>query len=88
MAAGDPWACERELLGRAGRQTHIVCSMAGWEDKVVSGSSDEIIRVWDAGTGAFVAALAGSPLVPSPRSSLGHGVGAGGARGSAAERIE
>ena len=55
MAAGAPWACERELLGHAG----VVRSLAGWEDKVASGSADGRIRVWDVGTGALDATLAG-----------------------------
>jgi WD40 repeat protein len=36
-----------------------VWSLAGWQDKVASGSSDGSIRVWDAGTGAHDATLAG-----------------------------
>ncbi len=55
MAAGAPWACERELLGRTGG----VWALAGWGDRLASGSSDGSMRVWDAGTGAIVAALAG-----------------------------
>ncbi len=55
MSTGAPWACERELLGHAGG----VCPLAGWRDKVASGSLDGSIRVWDAGTGALDATLAG-----------------------------
>ncbi len=34
-------------------------SLAGWQDKVASGSDDGSIRVWDVGTGALDATLAG-----------------------------
>jgi WD40 repeat protein len=54
MAAGAPWACERELLGHA----RLVWPLAGWLDKVASGSGDGSIRVWDTGTGALYATLA------------------------------
>ena len=37
----------------------VLCSLAGWQDKVASGSSDGSIRVWDVGTGAHDATLAG-----------------------------
>ncbi len=50
------WPCrERRLLGHTG----WVRSLAGWRDKVASGSSDGSIRVWDVGTGAHDATLAG-----------------------------
>jgi WD40 repeat protein len=50
-----PWICERSLLGSIGP----VWSLAGWQDKVASGSFDGGIRVWDVGTGAHDATLAG-----------------------------
>jgi WD40 repeat protein len=34
-------------------------SLAGWQDKVASGSGDKSIRVWDVATGAHDATLAG-----------------------------
>jgi WD40 repeat protein len=46
---------ERSLLGHRG----LVWSLAGWQDKVASGSSDGSIRVWDVGTGAHDATLTG-----------------------------
>jgi hypothetical protein len=56
-AAGALWVWERRLPGhRSG-----VCSLAGWQDKLASGSDDPAgsIRVWDLGTGALEAKLAG-----------------------------
>ena len=47
--------CERALIGH----TEEVNSVAVWQDKVVSGSSDDTIRVWDVGTGAHDATLVG-----------------------------
>jgi WD40 repeat protein len=54
-AAGAPCTCERTLLGHTGS----VGSLAGWQDKVLSGSMDKSIRVWDVGTGAHEATLLG-----------------------------
>jgi WD40 repeat protein len=53
--AGGGLSSERSLLGHAG----ALLSLAGWQDKVASGSDDGSIRVWDAGTGALDATLAG-----------------------------
>ena len=52
---GPTFTCERSLLGHTDR----VGALAGWQDKVASGSADGSIRVWDAGTGAHAATLAG-----------------------------
>ena len=46
---------ERRLLCHTGR----LSSLAGWQDKVASGLSDGSILVWDVGTGAHDATLAG-----------------------------
>ncbi len=55
MRAGAPWGLERTLPGDAG----AALALAGWRDGVASGSHGGGIRVWDAGTGALDAALAG-----------------------------
>ena len=55
MGAGAAWACERTLVGHA----RGVNALATWQDKVLSGSDDEGVRVWDVGTGAHEASLTG-----------------------------
>ncbi len=55
MRAGAPWACELTLVGHYGR----VFSLATWQGKVLSGSADEGVRVWDVGIDAHDATLAG-----------------------------
>ena len=55
MGQAGPWTCERTLLGHIGG----VPSLAGWQGKVLSGSEDRTIRVWDVETGAHDATLAG-----------------------------
>jgi WD40 repeat protein len=47
MAAAKPWAWERTLLGH----TASIWSLLGWRGKVVSGSNDRGVRVWDSETG-------------------------------------
>jgi hypothetical protein len=54
----DAAACERENLD----YLRGVESLAGLQDKLVSGSGDGSIRVWDVGTGAHDATLAGHTL--------------------------
>ena len=55
MGAGASWACVRTLVGHAGP----VLSLATWQGKVLSGSGDNSVRVWDMGTGAHDATLTG-----------------------------
>ena len=55
MGPGPEWPCERTLAGH----THEVRSLAGWEGKLVCGSWDNTIRVWDASTGGLDATLTG-----------------------------
>ena len=54
MADGAPWQCERDLY-----HSTMMCSLVGWRDKVVGGSDDGRIRVWDVETGARDATLVG-----------------------------
>jgi WD40 repeat protein len=57
VGAVAAWAREGSLPGHSG----AVLSLAGWQDKVTSGSGDDgSIRVWDVGTGAHDATLAGN----------------------------
>jgi WD40 repeat protein len=57
MSATAPWTCERTrtLLGH----TDYVWSLVGWKDKLLSGSKDKTIRVWDMETGEHTATLTG-----------------------------
>ena len=54
MLPCDPWRHYKDLIG----QTGCIWLLAGWEDKVVSGS-DGSIWVWDAEAGMHKATLAG-----------------------------
>jgi WD40 repeat protein len=49
------WMCERILQG----DPHGVLSLAVWQGKVLSGTGDHSIRVWDVGTGTHEATLVG-----------------------------
>ena len=55
MGTGAAWLCERMLVG----QGNWVYAMATWWDKVIIGSDDENIQVWDMGTGVHDATLTG-----------------------------
>ena len=55
MGPGPEWPCERTLAGHTGS----VEALAGWEGKLISGSWDKTIRVWDASTGGLDATLTG-----------------------------
>ena len=55
MSQRPEWPCERTLKGH----TDLVASMAGWEGKLISGSGDRTIRVWELETGRPDATLAG-----------------------------
>ena len=55
MGPGPEWPCERTLAGH----TRLVEALAGWEGKLISGSWDKTIRVWDASTGGLDATLTG-----------------------------
>ena len=55
MGPGPEWPCERTLAGHTGG----IKALAGWEGKLISGSSDKTIRVWDASTGGLDATLTG-----------------------------
>jgi F-box/WD-40 domain protein 7 len=55
MDAGAAWPCERTLVGHGDE----VFALATWQDKVLSGSGDAGVRVWDIGTGAHDATLTG-----------------------------
>ena len=52
----DPeWSCERTLTGH----TKLVASLAEWEGKLISGSWDSTIRVWELETGELHATVTG-----------------------------
>ena len=52
----DPeWSCERTLTGH----TRLVASLAEWEGKLISGSWDSTIRVWELETGELHATVTG-----------------------------
>jgi len=53
IRAGAAWACERTLKGH----TDWVRCLAAWRDKVISGSCDRTVLIWDAATGALDATL-------------------------------
>ncbi len=55
MGAGASGPCERTLVGH----TDWARALATWRGRALGGSSDESVRVWDAGTGAHDATLAG-----------------------------
>ena len=55
MGQRPAWPCERTLKGH----TNGVASLAGWEGKLVSGSWDSTIRVWELDTGELDATLTG-----------------------------
>ena len=55
MGQGPVWPCERTLTGH----TSWVISLEGWEGKLISGSSDNTIRVWELETGDLDATLTG-----------------------------
>ena len=57
--AGASWPCERTLVGHDEFVNESVVSLATWQDKVLSGSWDNSVRVWDMGTGAHDATLTG-----------------------------
>ena len=61
MGPGPEWPCERTLAGHTGG----IKALAGWEGKLISGSSDKTIRVWDASTGGLDATLTGHRNVVS-----------------------
>jgi WD40 repeat protein len=74
MGAAGPWPCSRTLVGLDDGVTVV----AAWEGKVLSGSMDRTIRVWDAGTGALESTLEGHrewvaslvvPVLAQPSSS-------------------
>ena len=67
MGQGPEWPCERTLTGHA----RGVASLAGWEGKLISGSWDRTIRVWELETGGLDATLAGHTRVV--RGLLVHG---------------
>ena len=52
---GPEWPCERTLTGHTG----WVVSLAGWEGKLISGSWDSTIRVWELETGGLDVTLTG-----------------------------
>ena len=45
MGPGPEWPCEWTLAGH----TEVVEELAGCEGKLISGSGDNTIQVWDAG---------------------------------------
>ena len=49
MGRGPEWPCEWALRGHAA----AVLSLAGWEGKLISGSADNSVRVWDLETGGL-----------------------------------
>jgi WD40 repeat protein len=53
--AANRWACERTLRGHAG----WIFALTEWQGKLLSGSADRSVRVWDAATGARDATLSG-----------------------------
>ena len=55
MGSGLEWACERTLEGH----DDVVYALAAWGDKLISGSRDDTIRVWDLSTGGLDATLTG-----------------------------
>ena len=55
MGPGPDWPCELTLIGHA----DAVCTLAGWEGKLISGSTDKVIRIWDLETGGLDAVLPG-----------------------------
>ena len=55
MVSGAAWACKRARVCYTGS----ILSLATWRDKVISGSRDETVRIWDAVTGAHDATLTG-----------------------------
>ena len=55
MREEPAWPCERTLTGHA----YIVESLAGWEGKLISGSYDNAICVWELETGGLDATLTG-----------------------------
>ena len=57
IGAAAPWTCERTLLGHT--RAALSESLAGWRDKVLSGSGDVSICVWDVRAGAHDATLVG-----------------------------
>ena len=60
MEPEAPWALERTLRASAPGAVGLApVALAVWRGKVISGSADRVIRVWDAGTGARDAALVG-----------------------------
>ena len=58
MGAGLEWACERTLEGHV----KTVFALASLGDKLISGSLDGTIRVWDLSTGRLDATLTGHKM--------------------------
>ena len=67
IGAGSEWRCDDILTGHTGG----VVSLAGWEGKLISGSDDSTIRVWELETGRLDATLTGHR--GSVRGLLVHG---------------
>ena len=55
MGTEAAWECERTLTGH----TDWITCLATWRDKIISGSGDRTVRIWDAATGALDATLTG-----------------------------
>ena len=56
MGQGPEWPCERTPLTA---HTSWVSSLAGWKGKLISGSGESTIRVWELETGVLDATLTG-----------------------------
>ncbi|HKV39548.1 MAG TPA: hypothetical protein VJX67_10070 [Blastocatellia bacterium] len=79
----ERWKTGRELFTLTGHSGRVYgCAISGDEKRVVSGSPDQTVKVWDLETGKCVATLVvDSPLYDCAMSADGAQIVAAGARG-------